>query len=266
MRAVVVVVSDVLGQYLLDMAARKDQGGGWCTLGGRCRRTARRMRSHEVLEQAEGHQNTAQASGLAFRINGRPSSTVAFALVYLSLCRLLGLVRSAGRSESEKDIEIMVLRHQAHVLQRQLHARGIDRRIGPSLPRSAVCSLDPGGGRSWSPPRPCFDGTAKRQNISGDDVESNEVLARPPMNEELVELIVRLGRENRRWGCVRIQGELRNLGTRVSASSVRRILRQRGLGPSPRNGPTSTELLATQAQSVLATDFFTVDTVSLKQL
>lgn len=89
---------------------------------------------------------------------------------------------------------------------------------------------------------------------------------RPPMNEELVELIVRLGRENRRWGCVRIQGELRKLGIRVSATSVRRILRQHGLGPAPRRGPTWTEFLATQAQSILATDFFTVDTVSLKQL
>jgi hypothetical protein len=48
---------------------------------------------------------------------------VAFSLVYLSLCRLLGLVRSARRSESDKDIEIMVLRHQVHVLQRQLHTR-----------------------------------------------------------------------------------------------------------------------------------------------
>ena len=86
------------------------------------------------------------------------------------------------------------------------------------------------------------------------------------MSEALVGLIVRLGRENRRWGCIRIQGELRKLGVRVSASSVRRILRRHGLGPAPRSGPTWTEFLATQAQSVLATDFFTVNTVSLKQL
>jgi putative transposase len=86
------------------------------------------------------------------------------------------------------------------------------------------------------------------------------------MSDELVELIVRLGRENRRWGCVRIQGELRKLGIRVSATSVRRILRRLGLGPAPRRGPTWTEFLRSQAHSVLATDFFTVDTVSLKQL
>jgi len=86
------------------------------------------------------------------------------------------------------------------------------------------------------------------------------------MNEELVELIVRLGRENRRWGCIRIQGELRKLGIRVSATSVRRILRRNGLGPAPRSGPSWSEFLRSQARSVLATDFFTVDTVLLKQL
>jgi transposase InsO family protein len=87
------------------------------------------------------------------------------------------------------------------------------------------------------------------------------------MNNELVEqLIVGLGRENRRWGCVRIQGELRKLGIRVSASSIRRILRRHGLGPVPRGGPTWSQFLRAQANSVLATDFFTVDTVLLKQL
>ena len=82
----------------------------------------------------------------------------------------------------------------------------------------------------------------------------------------MVELIIRLGRENRRWGCIRIQGELRKLGIRVSASSIRRILRRNGLGPVSRGGPTWPEFLRSQAQRVLTTDFFTVDTVSLKQL
>jgi hypothetical protein len=85
------------------------------------------------------------------------------------------------------------------------------------------------------------------------------------MRDDLVELIVRL-RENRRWGCVRIQGELRKLGLRVSASSIRRVLRRHGLGPAPRNGPTWSEFLRSQAYCVLATDFFTVDTVWMTQL
>ena len=86
------------------------------------------------------------------------------------------------------------------------------------------------------------------------------------MSDELVGLVIRLGRENRRWGCVRIQGELRKLDIRASASSIRRVLRQHGLGPVPRSGPTWSEFLRSQANSVLATDFFTVDTVALKQL
>jgi transposase InsO family protein len=86
------------------------------------------------------------------------------------------------------------------------------------------------------------------------------------LSDDLVELIVRLGRENRRWGCVRIQGELRQLGIRVSATSIRRILCRHGLGPVPRKGPTWSEFLCAQAKSVLATDFFIVDTISLKQL
>ena len=86
------------------------------------------------------------------------------------------------------------------------------------------------------------------------------------MSAELVELIVRLGRENRSWGSVRIQGELRKLGIWVGATSVRRVLRRHGLGPAPRRGPTWAEFLRAQAEGILATDFFTVDTVLFKRL
>ena len=65
---------------------------------------------------------------------------------------------------------------------------------------------------------------------------------------------------------MRIQGELRKLGIRVSASSVRRVLRRHGLGPVPRKGPTWSEFLRSQAHVALAMDFFTVDTVTLRQL
>jgi hypothetical protein len=101
-----------------------------------------------------------------------------FSLVYLSLCRLFGLVRSARRSESDKDIQIMVLRHQVRILQRQLHARVPYRpAAGPSLLCSAVCCLEAGRDPSWSPPRPSFDGTEKRPSTSGGDGENNEALA-----------------------------------------------------------------------------------------
>jgi putative transposase len=92
------------------------------------------------------------------------------------------------------------------------------------------------------------------------------VLAGPPISADLAELVVRLGRKNRSWGCVRIQGELRKLGVGLSAASIRRVLRRHGLGPAPRRGPTWSEFLRAQSASVLATDFFTVDTVTPKRL
>jgi hypothetical protein len=90
---------------------------------------------------------------------------------------------------------------------------------------------------------------------------------RPATEPEVRDLIVRLGRENPRWGYQRIRGELLKLGIRVSATTVRTILLRAGLDPAPRRtGPTWTESLRSQASGILATDFFTVETISLKTL
>jgi hypothetical protein len=76
-----------------------------------------------------------------------------------------------------------------------------------------------------------------------------------------------MGRENPRWGCVRIRGELAKLGIRVSAASIRSLLRRSGLGPAPRRlGPTWGEFLRNQADGILATDFFTVESIWLRTL
>ncbi len=190
-----------------------------------------------------------------------------FSFLYVGLFRIFSLVVSRQRTGSEKDVEIVVLRHQVRILERQLHARvryrPADRAILAALsrllPRARWRSflVTPETLMRWH--REAAKHKWRRwRKLRGP--------GRPPMRDELVELIVRLGRENRRWGCVRIQGELRKLGIRVSASSIRRVLRRHGLGPAPRGGPTWSEFLRSQAHSVLATDFFTVDTVSLKQL
>jgi putative transposase len=81
------------------------------------------------------------------------------------------------------------------------------------------------------------------------------------------ELIVRLARENPSWGYLRIVGELRKLGIGVSATSVRNILAGAGVPPAPRRGVQSwRSFLRAHGESILACDFFTVDTVWLRRL
>jgi transposase InsO family protein len=81
------------------------------------------------------------------------------------------------------------------------------------------------------------------------------------------ELILRLARENSSWGYLRIVGELRKLGIRVSATSVRNILASAGLPPAPqRDSQSWRSFLRAHGESILACDFFTVDTVWLRRL
>jgi transposase InsO family protein len=91
--------------------------------------------------------------------------------------------------------------------------------------------------------------------------------ARNALDADVVALILRLGRENPRWGYLRIVGECAKLGVTVSATSVRNVLRRHRLRPAPRrSGPTWTEFLRAQASGTLACDFFSVDTVTLRRL
>ena len=87
------------------------------------------------------------------------------------------------------------------------------------------------------------------------------------LDPAVVELVLRLARDNARWGYLRIAGECRKLGVSVSATSVRTLLRRHRLGPAPRRGgPTWTQFLRAQAAGALACDFLTVETIGLTRL
>jgi len=80
-------------------------------------------------------------------------------------------------------------------------------------------------------------------------------------------LILRLAKENPRWGYQRIKGELQRLGIQVSATTIRTMLRQNGLDPAPRRVATTWRaFLHQQAARIIACDFFTVDTIWLRRL
>src|SRR6266496_1804091 len=184
-------------------------------------------------------------------------------LVIRVLARLLVL---SGADEAT-DLEILVLRHQRRVLRRQAgrpRFTPLDRVLlapaSRALPRQRWTSLflvTPKTLLRWHRELVRRKWTYRKAHQPG----------RPPIDAEVVALVLRMARENPRWGCVRICGELRKLGIRVGATTIRTLLRRHGLGPAPRRcGPTWAQFLKAQAEGIVATDFFTVETIWLKTL
>lgn len=90
---------------------------------------------------------------------------------------------------------------------------------------------------------------------------------RPPIGPEIRALILRMARENPRWGYRRIVGELAGPGISVSATTVRKLLVEAGLGPAGERGGLSwRDFIRHQAKSMIACGFFTVDTISLRRI
>jgi putative transposase len=186
-------------------------------------------------------------------------------LAYLTLCRSIRLLVLLARSDAAKDLEILVLRHQLTVLRRQVSRlklepadRALLAAVSRVLPRSRwSCFLvQPETLLRWH-----------RRLVAGAWTYPPRQTGRPPLDQEVQQLIVRLARENPTWGYQGIKGELQRLGVRVSATAIRTTLRRHGLDPAPRRMATTWRaFLRQQAAGIVACDFFTADTVWLRRL
>ncbi|MFD8385497.1 integrase core domain-containing protein [Streptomyces sp. NPDC059679] len=187
-------------------------------------------------------------------------------LLYLIFCRLLGCLLLLGRSTAANNAEILALRHEVAVLRRQVERPRLswaDRAVLSALARHLPSVLrrhrlvTPGTLLAWH-----------RRLVHWKWRPAAVGSGRPPLPEATVALIQRLARENPTWGYVRIQGELRRLGHRVAAATIRRVLRRSGLPPAPQRASQQTwrSFLRAQAHTLLACDFMHVETVFLRRL
>ena len=190
---------------------------------------------------------------------------MALSFLYLIARRLIGILLGRFQSELAKDVEIAILRHQLEVLRRQVKRpefqpadRALLAALSRTFPRQRWSSflVTPGTLLRWH-----------RRLVTRKWAQPYRRGGRPLLADHLVALILRLAWENPRWGYQRIQGELKKLGIQVSATTIRTVLFGNGLRPAPRRPSTTWRaFLRAQATSIIATDFFTVETVRLTTL
>jgi putative transposase len=188
-------------------------------------------------------------------------------IVYLLVRRLLSLAVLVFHGDRTKDAELLALRHENAVLRRyvgRVRYEPADRvwlaalaRLIPRTRWSDVFPVTPATLLAWH----------RKLAAKKYDTSRRRALGRPPTVRSIARLVVRLAKENPRWGYRRIHGELTKLGVTVAQSTVWEILRAAGIDPAPRRpGPTWRQFMHAQAAGILAVDFFHVDTVLLKRL
>jgi transposase InsO family protein len=101
-----------------------------------------------------------------------------------------------------------------------------------------------------------YDGSTRRRS------------ARPRQTMDIVELVLRMARENRGWGYTRIRGALNNLGHDIGRNTIKRILLEAGMDPAPKRSKRASwsSFLRAHWGAIAAMDFFTVEAVTLAGL
>jgi hypothetical protein len=187
-------------------------------------------------------------------------------IVYLLVRRLLSLVVLVFRGDRARDAELLVLRHENAVLRR--HVGRVRYEPADRVWLTALARLIPR--TRWSHVFPVTPATllAWHRKLAAKKYDTSRQRApgRPPTARSIARLVVRLAKENPRWGYRRIHGELTKLGVTSRSPQSGRSCALRASIRHRSSGPTWRQFLHAQAAGILAVDFFYVDTVLLKRL